>query len=122
MTASAPSALKVAALASLEVVAMTRAPSILANCNANSDTPPVPCVSTVEPGLTALYSTTAAQAVSAAQGKVAAASADKAPGRRSSAASETTSVCCTAPSPPGPPSAVASLTMSGVPAIQPGKK
>jgi len=57
----------------------------LANCSANSETPPVPCVTTTEPGLIAPCSTTADHAVSAAQGKVAAASVEREGGRGTSA-------------------------------------
>jgi hypothetical protein len=56
---------------------MTRAPHILANWRANKETPPVPWVRITSPGLTAPTLTTAPQAVSAAQGKVAASSNDK---------------------------------------------
>src|SRR5271170_3899590 len=122
MIASAPSSASLAALASLEVVATTRAPSILANCSANSETPPVPCVTTTDPGPTPPWTTTADQAVRAAQGKVEPNSVEMPGGRRTSAGSEITTVCCKTPSPPGPPpSAVASLIMSGAPAIQPEK-
>src|ERR1700733_13624967 len=123
MIASAPSSASLAALAALDVVATTRAPSILANCSANSETPPVPCVTTTDPGPTPRCATTADQAVRAAQGKVEPTSVEMPGGRRTSACSEITMLCCKTPSPPGPPpSAVASLAISGAPAIQPGKK
>ena len=42
---------------------MTIVPAIVANCSANSDTPPVPCTTTGSPGLTWPSVTTARQAV-----------------------------------------------------------
>src|SRR5262245_54263085 len=59
-------------LVSLEEVAITRAPASFANCSAKIDTPPVPCVSTVCPGLALPSLTTALHAVSPAQGSDAA--------------------------------------------------
>ena len=108
-------------MASLDVVATTRAPSLLANCSANSETPPVPCVTTTEPGLTAPCSTTADHAVSAAQGKAAAVSVETDGGRGASASSAIVTVSRSTPS-PGPPSALANFAISGSPAIQLGKK
>ena len=69
---SAPSFLRVSALASEEVVEMTRAPAALANCTANMLTPPVPCVRTVSPGFKLLPSMpySAFHAVNAAHGSV----------------------------------------------------
>ena len=57
-----------------EEVEMTRAPAALANCSAKTETPPVPCVSTQSPGLIFASTISARQAVSAAQGSVAASS------------------------------------------------
>jgi hypothetical protein len=51
MTWSAPSDFSVEALDAEEVVAMTRAPQDLANWSAKMETPPVPWVRTVWPGL-----------------------------------------------------------------------
>ena len=48
---------------------MVNAPSMRANCSANSDTPPVPCVTTTSPGLNPAP-TIALHAVTAAQGSV----------------------------------------------------
>ncbi|MNP69041.1 hypothetical protein D3C76_1650830 [compost metagenome] len=48
---SAPKAFRRSSLASLDEVAITVAPASLANCRAKIDTPPVPCTSTVSPGL-----------------------------------------------------------------------
>jgi len=58
-------------LAWLDEVAMTVAPAALANCSANSETPPVPWTSTVAPGLTCPSVITARQAVTPAQVRVA---------------------------------------------------
>ena len=55
-------------LASLEEVAITRAPRSLANSRANSETPPVPCTRTTSPALTPPWTTTEFHAVTAAQG------------------------------------------------------
>ncbi|MNT98713.1 hypothetical protein D3C72_2413610 [compost metagenome] len=49
MTWSAPNSSKRSFLASDEVVAITREPIDLANCNARMETPPVPSTSTVLP-------------------------------------------------------------------------
>src|SRR5256885_5041135 len=46
-----------------EDVAITWAPAAFANCSANSETLPVPRISTVSPGLTLPYTTKALQAV-----------------------------------------------------------
>src|SRR5262245_30266929 len=51
MVTSAPSCLSFSILASLDEVAITRAPLIFANCSAKIETPPVPWVSTVCPDL-----------------------------------------------------------------------
>ena len=98
MTWSAPKSFKILALASEEVVEITRAPAALANCshhfvsmlklmsnvqarcrykilgtcNANMLTPPVPCVKTVSPGFNPFPSSpyNAFHAVTAAHGSV----------------------------------------------------
>src|ERR1700691_3231095 len=60
---------------SLDDVLITRAPPALVNCKAAMETPPVPRQSTVSPGFTGLPETIRAfQAVTAAQGRVAACS------------------------------------------------
>jgi len=64
-------------LASDELVAITRAPAALANCNANTETPPLPCTSTVEPGCVTPSTNSARHAVSPAQVSVAASAADQ---------------------------------------------
>ncbi len=53
---------------------MTVAPASFANWSAKRETPPVPWRRTVSPGLMPPLSTSAFQAVTAAQGKVAASS------------------------------------------------
>lgn len=99
MTWSAPKSFRTLALASEEVVEITRAPAVLANCSdlfvsmlnlrnnnyrykrwykrlrtckANMLTPPVPCVKTVSPGFKAFPSSpyNAFHAVTAAHGSV----------------------------------------------------
>ena len=72
MVMSAPSCFSRSIFASLDEVAITRAPIIFANCSANSDTPPVPWVRMVWPGRVLPSLTTALQAVSPAQGREAA--------------------------------------------------
>ncbi len=69
MPSDAPSSFARASLASLDEVAITRAPNILANCSAKIDTPPVPCTSTVSPAMRRPCSTSACHAVTPAQGK-----------------------------------------------------
>ena len=64
----------VEAVASLLEEMMQRAPCILANCRANSETPPVPCSATTSPAFTCPRHTSAFQAVTAAHGSVAASS------------------------------------------------
>src|SRR4030095_7150723 len=66
MTSSAPRARRRLAFASLEVFAMTRAPNSLANCSANSDTPPEPRISTVCPASRRRAPVSAFQAVTPA--------------------------------------------------------
>src|SRR5256885_9886181 len=51
MTVSAPRRLSFSSFSSEEDVAITRAPAAFANCSANSDTLPVPRISTVSPVL-----------------------------------------------------------------------
>ena len=70
MPTSAPSALARSSLASLEDSTIALAPRSLANCSANSDTPPVPSNNTVCP-VVMRASSSACQAVSAAIGSVA---------------------------------------------------
>src|ERR1700694_3507177 len=65
---------------SLLDVAITRAPVSLANCRANNDTPPLPSVTTVSPGFRRPSEIRACQAVTAAQGKVAASSNERCSG------------------------------------------
>jgi hypothetical protein len=60
------------------------------------------------------------QAVSAAEGRVAAASVEREGGRETSADSAIVTASRTTPS-PAPPSVLASFAISGSPAIQPGK-
>ena len=56
---------------------MTRAPRSRAICNPKMATPPVPCTSTVSPAFTRPSVTSARQAVTAAQGSVAASSNER---------------------------------------------
>ncbi|MNE80827.1 hypothetical protein D3C80_1774330 [compost metagenome] len=65
-------ALRRSSLASLDEVAITVAPASLANCRAKIDTPPVPCTSTLSPGLRAPSAISARQAVRPAVVRVAA--------------------------------------------------
>ena len=60
--------------ASLDDVTIVLAPIALQNCCAKTETPPVPSKTTVSPAITGLGSVKACQAVSAAQGRVAASS------------------------------------------------
>ena len=55
-------------LSAVEVVAITRAPSTLANCSAKTETPPEPCVRTVSPAVTRRWPVSATQAVTAVRG------------------------------------------------------
>ena len=68
----APAASRWRRLLGLDVVAATSAPWALANNSANMDTPPVPSTSTVSPATSGAGALRADQAVTAAQGKVAA--------------------------------------------------
>ncbi len=90
---------------------MTRAPHILANCSANSETPPVPWVSTVCPGLMSPSLTTALQAVRPAQGSAAASMSLRWSGVRTSACAGNTRYSVSTPS-TLPPSARASAPRS----------
>ena len=76
MPSEAPSCLARSSFSSLLEVMSTRAPASRANCSANSDTPPVPSVSTVSPAFNPA-SMRAFQAVTAAQGSVAASSKER---------------------------------------------
>src|SRR5205814_5476411 len=67
-----PETLELFQFSSEEEVAITRAPAAFANCSANSDTPPVPRISTVSPGFTWPHTTKPLQAVTPAQVSVAA--------------------------------------------------
>ena len=60
---SAPISRRRSSLASLDEVAMTVAPAILANCRAKIDTPPVPWINTLSPGLSLPSAISARQAV-----------------------------------------------------------
>jgi hypothetical protein len=62
------------AFSAVDVVAITRAPKIRANCRANTDAPPEPWVRTVSPAVTRRSRVRATHAVTAAHGKVAASS------------------------------------------------
>src|ERR1700680_2367 len=52
ITSEAPSPLSRSAFSAVEVVAITRAPKIRANCSAKTETPPEPWVRTVSPAVT----------------------------------------------------------------------
>src|SRR5439155_23850810 len=105
--------------ASLLDVAMTRAPSSFANCTANTDTPPVPCVSTTSPALTPPSLTSACQAVTAAQGSVAASSSLRWSGTCTTPSAGSTTYSANMPGPP-PPSADFALASLGSPSIHAG--
>ncbi len=92
-----------------------------ANCKANIDTPPVPCTSTVSPLLTCPSGTSACQAVTAAQGSVAACSSLKCSGTCTTPSSLMATYSANMPGPP-PPSAVRALVSSISPAIHLGMK
>ncbi len=78
MPSDAPSALARSIFSSLEDVTITRAPAARANCMASMDTPPVPWHSTVSPAFTRFPITMSAfQAVTPAQGSVAASSNER---------------------------------------------
>src|ERR1700730_13482719 len=77
---------------------MTRAPQTRANCNAKTETPPEPWVRTVSPAVTRRWPVSATQAVTAAQGKVAASSKDRWLGRCTTASSLKTAYSASIPS------------------------
>lgn len=77
MTSSAPSVRRRAAFASLLVVAITRPPNALANCSANSETPPDPSVRTLSPDRSPRPPVRAFHAVTAAHGSAAASSNER---------------------------------------------
>jgi hypothetical protein len=81
-------------LASLLVVAITRAPAARANC----DTPPDPITSTVSPGRTPRSPVIAFQAVTAAHGRHAACSSLSASGTATSASAGRTAYSRSIPS------------------------
>jgi hypothetical protein len=118
---AAPSASARSSFASLLEVMITRAPISFANWSAKSDTPPVPCVSTTSPGLTAPLTARAFQAVTAAQGKVAACSSVRCSGTRTSPSSCSATNSANMPS-ISPPSAVRALAGVSSPSSQPCMK
>src|SRR3546814_18059917 len=79
---AAPAAFGPSAFASNELVAITPAPAALANCNAKTDTPPLPWNNPVEPGRVTPSTNSARHAVSPAQVSVAASAADQPCGAR----------------------------------------
>src|SRR4051794_38131858 len=116
MVWSAPRAFARCSLSSLDEVTITAAPASFANCSAKIDTPPVPCTKTVSPGRMRASSKSARQAVSAAQGNVAASSKVRLEGMRLTAsASRSINSCST----PGrvPPSARRRLVAEAFPSI-----
>src|SRR3954447_15241320 len=121
MVASAPSARTRASFSSDEEVAMTRAPAALAMASASSDTPPVPNMSTVRPGPTGLGPRISAfQAVTPAQGNVAASSNDRLSASGTTPYSGRTTYSLSMPGADGAPSAGPGLALGG-PATQPWK-
>ena len=102
-------------------MAITRAPASLANSSANTETPPEPCTSTVSPGRTSPWCTTALQAVRPAQGRAAASASVRWLGAATSASAGSAMNSCMTPS-IGPPSALAKPSWVGGPDSQPGKK
>jgi hypothetical protein len=76
ISSSAPRSRSRSSFSPEELVAMTRAPAALANWSANTETPPLPCTSTVSPGLMALSTNSARHAVSPAHVSVAASAAE----------------------------------------------
>src|SRR5215467_7556971 len=92
---------------SLLDVMITCAPASFANCRAKIETPPVPCASTLMPGLkTQLVN--AFQAVTAAHGSVAASSYDRCEGMCTTESCERTTYSANMPS-TEPPSDVRAL-------------
>ena len=100
---------------------MIRAPASLANWMAKMETPPVPWVSTVSPGLIPPPTTSACQAVSAAQGKVAASSKLRCSGMRTRPSSGSATSSASMPS-ASPPRAERAFVSSSWPPIQAGMK
>ena len=96
------------------------APAALASCTANIDTPPVPWVSTTSPGLIWASTISARQAVSAAQGRVAAWVSDQPLGRRVKALAGMATYSAAKPSTWSPGTPI-SRSSCGRPATQPGK-
>ncbi len=101
-------------------VTMTRAPASLANCSAKIETPPVPCTSTVSPAVSLPSTISPRQAVTAAQGSVAASSALQ-PAGALVTPSAVSAIASQATPSSAPPSA-ASRCGVGRPAVQCGKK
>src|SRR2546430_6049676 len=93
MTVSAPRRLSFSNFSSEEDVAITRAPAAFANCSANSDTPPVPRISTVSPGFTWPHTTRPLQAVTPAQVSVAASTCVRSEEHTSELQSQSNLVC-----------------------------
>src|SRR5215471_17816839 len=118
MTSSAPTAFSFSAFSSLEVVAIARAPQAFANCSANSETLPDPSVRTVSPALSRRAPMRAFQAVTPAQGSVAASSYVKWSGIRTSASSLRTMNSVIIPS--SDPPSWGAYSQSMRPAIQRG--
>src|SRR5260370_6144529 len=118
MTSAARSALSRSAFSAVEVVAITRAPKTRANCSAKTETPPEPWIRTVSPGVTRRWPVSATQAVTAAQGRVAASSKDRWLGRSTTASSLKTAYSASIPSrlPPSPVGQVVGLDRSAKPA------
>ena len=77
ITSEAPNALSRSAFSAVEFVAITRAPSTLANCSARTETPPEPSVKTVSPAVIRRWPVNATQAFTAARGNVAASSKER---------------------------------------------
>src|ERR1700730_10620364 len=98
MASEAPSALSRSAFSAVEVVAITRAPKTRANCSAKTETPPEPWIRTVSPAVTRRWPVSATQAVTAAQGGVAASSKDRWLGRSTTASSLKTADSASIPS------------------------
>ena len=77
---------------------ITSAPAATANCKAKIDTPPVPNKSTLSPAFMPPTSTRARQAVSAAQGRVAAAATSYPTGTGITPAADSTTCSARTPS------------------------
>src|SRR5215472_13491299 len=117
MPKAAPSALARESFSSLEDVMMARMPIARANCNPKIETPPVPCSSTVSPGLSLACSTIACQTVTAAQGSVAPSSSDRCAGIFTAPSSSSTAYSASMPSMP-PPSALLCASAAGAPPLE----